>query len=250
MLALCDGNVQELDFDEDDGDDMAEEQQLIMEGDEDREAYGSMMQELKDAEADPEIENEKEGNADDEEKGSDSDSGSSSDSDSEAASSGSSSTSAKDSDKEVMQIFGEPAEEAAGTAGASGDVVERPRRTRRASALTRDFGEFHINFREPCKTCKFGAWSTVCAAHKRKGIKCTKSISMGPGLSKLQGLQKLTLWCNQALEYDDKTEHMQVDARPLPCRPTAELSSNKLTKEQIDSWRIASGYDSDDGDDD
>ena len=106
------------------------------------------------------------------------------------------------------------------------------KKARMASPWCRDWGLYHINFREPTPACKLGAWSTTCPLHSTADRKCTKSMNLVPGLSMFDGIKKIIEWCNQAPGFDDKFGHMALDPKGLPVRTNEELKAAKITEAQ------------------
>ena len=109
-------------------------------------------------------------------------------------------------------------------------TVTAGKKARKASPWCRDWGLYHINFREPTRACKLGAWSTTCPLHSTADIKCTKSMNLVPGLSMLDGIKKIIEWCNQAPMFDDKFGHMALDPKGLPVRTNEELKAGKINE--------------------
>ena len=69
---------------------------------------------------------------------------------------------------------------------------DRHKRTVSKSQWSRDWGLFHMNFREPGGSSKFGAWSTVCPIHTTygpNGSKCTCSLTLSSSDDKLEAMR-------------------------------------------------------------
>ena len=53
--------------------------------------------------------------------------------------------------------------------------------------------------------------------------------------------RRLMLWCNRAIEYHTKADHMAVDARVVFVSPLEELTDNLLKSADVHAFRDQNG---------
>ncbi|CAE7037669.1 unnamed protein product [Symbiodinium sp. CCMP2592] len=146
---------------------------------------------------------------------------SSSGSGSSSSSSDSSSSSSGDSSNSDSSSHHGPAAAAAVAAG-----------PRLVSEDSHKWGVFHITWRRPGETNRFGGWSTKCPFHVAGSKACSRSLNVSEASDKQTTLDRLHDWCNSAAACLSREEHMGLPRRPDHLQ-AEQLDQGMLTEDDL-----------------